>query len=78
MHHGLLRGCLLTQNVYCHTGLRLGLYGPLKTSIGADRDPTNVSGKIAAGLLSGTVAAGAANPMDLVKVWATPHHTVFF
>lgn len=48
-------------------GLRIGLYSPVKTALGADEPGTGVHRKIAAGMLSGAVAAAACNPTDLVK-----------
>lgn len=48
------------------TGLRLGMYGPLKTAVGADVDPT-LAKKILAGSLSGGIATLITNPMELIK-----------
>ncbi|KAK9825837.1 hypothetical protein WJX81_001343 [Elliptochloris bilobata] len=47
-------------------GLRLGMYGPLKTAVGADADPT-LAKKILAGSLSGGIATLITNPMELIK-----------
>ncbi len=47
-------------------GLRLGMYGPLKTAVGADADPT-LARKILAGSLSGGIATLITNPMELIK-----------
>lgn len=50
------------------TGLRLGLYAPIRDILPAS-DPSHPSlvNKLAAGALSGAVAAAATNPLDLVK-----------
>ena len=48
------------------TGLRLGMYGPLKTAMGADTDPTALK-KIAAGSASGAIATFITNPIELLK-----------
>lgn len=50
----------------CSAGLRLGMYGPLKTAVGADADPT-LARKILAGSLSGGIATLITNPMELIK-----------
>ena len=50
------------------TGLRIGLYTPLKAAFGAgDKDHPHILRKVAAGMLSGAIAAGMCNPTDLVK-----------
>jgi solute carrier family 25 uncoupling protein 8/9 len=51
----------------CHAGLRIGLYSPLKSAFGADKDSSALLPKVAAGMLSGALAAGISNPTDLVK-----------
>mmetsp|Transcript_27361 Transcript_27361/g.87668 ORF Transcript_27361/g.87668 Transcript_27361/m.87668 type:complete len:292 (-) Transcript_27361:170-1045(-) len=48
-------------------GMRLGLYTPCKALVGSNNHPS-VHRKVAAGCLSGSIAAFAANPTDLVKV----------
>ncbi|KAI3425920.1 hypothetical protein D9Q98_007892 [Chlorella vulgaris] len=48
-------------------GLRIGLYSPLKSAFGADKDSSALLPKVAAGMLSGALAAGISNPTDLVK-----------
>ena len=48
------------------TGLRLGMYGPLKSAMGADTDPTALK-KIAAGSASGAIATFITNPIELLK-----------
>ncbi|BDA51103.1 probable mitochondrial uncoupling protein 2 [Coccomyxa sp. Obi] len=47
-------------------GLRLGMYGPMKTAMGADTDPT-VLKKVAAGSASGAIATFITNPIELLK-----------
>jgi hypothetical protein len=42
------------------------MYGPLKTAVGADGDPT-LARKILAGSLSGGIATLITNPMELIK-----------
>lgn len=49
-----------------YSGLRLGMYGPLKTVVGADIDPTPLK-KIAAGSASGAIATFVTNPIELLK-----------
>ncbi|KAL6768479.1 UCP2A [Auxenochlorella protothecoides x Auxenochlorella symbiontica] len=70
-HEGVLslyRGCTAAvARGVLYGGLRIGLYSPVKTALGADEPGTGVHRKIAAGMLSGAVAAAACNPTDLVK-----------
>jgi len=47
-----------------YSAIRLGAYGPIKVAI--DGAPIG-SSKIAAGLMSGTLAAAVANPIEIVK-----------
>lgn len=47
-------------------GLRLGMYGPMKTAMGADNDPT-VLKKVSAGSASGAIATFITNPIELLK-----------
>lgn len=64
----LVRGlspALLRAGTY--GGMRLGLYSPCKSFFGADEQPS-LGRKIAAGCMSGSIAAFFANPTDLVKV----------
>lgn len=42
------------------------MYGPLKTAMGADTDPTALK-KIAAGSASGAIATFITNPIELLK-----------
>lgn len=48
-------------------GMRIGLYSPLKTVLGAGGKDPSIVRKIAAGMASGAIAAGVCNPTDLVK-----------
>lgn len=48
-------------------GLRIGLYTPLKRLMGAEGHESALLRKVAAGMLSGALAAGICNPTDLVK-----------
>lgn len=58
---------------FFYGGARLGLYNPIKAAIGnlgsGSTDGTQLSiwGKLAAGSLSGALAAGITNPTELVK-----------
>lgn len=49
-------------------GLRLGMYNPIKSAIGAEGANTSLFTKIMAGCTSGMVAAAISNPTDLIKV----------
>eukprot|EP00667_Euglena_gracilis_P016357 EG_transcript_17106 len=65
---GLFRGlkpALLRQSTY--GSVRLALYDPLKSLLSAG-SCTSFACNVAAGMLSGAVAAGVFNPTDLVKV----------
>lgn len=65
-----------------YAGLRLGLYSPIKSALytlgsspGANssdgKDKLSFAGKLAAGSLSGGLAAAVTNPTELVKAsWA--------
>lgn len=61
-------------------GVRLGCYGPVKEAMGVTSDNPSLMRKIAAGSLSGGVAAGVTNPLDLIKTRmqskANPHKTM--
>lgn len=46
-------------------GVRLGLYTPIKETLGGGSQSFGI--KLAAGTISGAIAAAASNPMDLVK-----------
>lgn len=50
-------------------GMRLGLYTPIKDAVGVTKqnDGWNMYKKIAAGMLSGGIAAGLTNPTELVR-----------
>lgn len=48
-------------------GLRIGLYTPLKNAMSPEGQEPSLLTKIAAGVLSGAIAAGVSNPTDLVK-----------
>lgn len=61
MFHGLYRDQLSSA------GVRLGCYGPVKEAMGVTADNNSLGRKIAAGSLSGAVAAGVTNPLDLIK-----------
>lgn len=50
-----------------YAGVRLGCYGPAKTALGATKDNNSIVRNIAAGSLSGAMAAWASNPIDLIK-----------
>lgn len=67
--NGIYRGLfasLLRESTY--SALRLGLYEPVKTAVGAGDPDAPFSLRLLAGGLSGTVAAATTNPTDLVKV----------
>ena len=51
----------------CNAGVRLGCYGPMKDLLGATKENNSIVRNIAAGSLSGALAAWATNPVDLVK-----------
>eukprot|EP00803_Ostreobium_quekettii_P006698 evm.model.scf_796.1 EVM.evm.TU.scf_796.1 scf_796:5838-10642(+) len=66
--HALTRGLApAAVRAIVYGGLRLGLYAPFKAALGAHGDSNPFAVKVTAGLLSGTLAAGIANPIDLVK-----------
>lgn len=52
----------------CPLGLRLGLYSPIKSTLGAEGADVSLFKKIAAGGAAGSIAASIASPMDLIKV----------
>ena len=60
--------------------MRLGCYGPVKEAMGVTSDNPSLARKIAAGSVSGGVAAGVTNPLDLIKTRmqskANPHKTM--
>lgn len=60
-------------------GVRLGCYGPAKTLLGDSKENKSVVRNIAAGSLSGALAAWASNPIDLIKTRLqskeNPHRT---
>lgn len=45
----------------------MGTYGPIKTALGGDKTNNSVLRNILAGCLSGSFAAAATNPIDLIK-----------
>lgn len=45
----------------------MGTYGPIKTALGGDKDHNSILRNILAGCLSGSFAAAATNPIDLIK-----------
>ena len=63
---GLLAQPMPTAVLRANSGLRLGMYAPLKTAIGADADPTLLK-KVAAGSASGAIATFITNPIELLK-----------
>lgn len=68
------------ETVYIHfAGVRLGCYGPAKTLLGDTKENKSVVRNIAAGSLSGALAAWASNPIDLIKTRLqskeNPHRT---
>lgn len=48
-------------------GVRLGCYGPAKNLLGATKENNSIVRNVAAGSLSGALAAWASNPIDLLK-----------
>ena len=60
-------------------GVRLGCYGPVKTLLGDTKENKSIVRNIAAGSLSGSLAAWASNPIDLIKTRLqskeNPHRT---
>lgn len=58
--------CNLTV-LHINAGVRLGGYTPIKGLLGADPEKPFLLRNVAAGSLSGAIAAAAANPMDLIK-----------
>ena len=48
-------------------GARLGTYSPIKGALGGDKEHSNLFRNVAAGCLSGSLAAAATNPVDLIK-----------
>eukprot|EP01029_Cantina_marsupialis_P011726 TRINITY_DN260494_c0_g2_i2.p1 TRINITY_DN260494_c0_g2~~TRINITY_DN260494_c0_g2_i2.p1 ORF type:complete len:297 (+),score=52.66 TRINITY_DN260494_c0_g2_i2:47-937(+) len=65
---GLYKGLFASiLRSFSYSAIRLGLYGPAKSIVGADSDPTLLK-KMLSGSISGSIAAGIANPIELVKV----------
>ncbi|KAK9863634.1 hypothetical protein WJX84_011828 [Apatococcus fuscideae] len=58
-------------------GVRLGCYTPIKTLLGADPEHLSLLRNIAAGSMSGAMAAAASNPMDLVKTQLQAQNSPF-
>lgn len=50
-----------------YSTLRLGLYEPIKTLIGADIKGSSIWKKFASGAMAGMIGAAIANPADLFK-----------
>lgn len=57
-------------------GLRLGLYAPIRDAMHPNGTTASLSSKLAAGVLSGAVAAAATNPLDLVKTRLQVQHSI--
>jgi len=73
VRHGVYRGiesALLRESIY--STLRLGMYEPIKRATGVQKD-SGLMYKFMAGSLSGLIASGIANPMDLLKVRMQAH-----
>jgi solute carrier family 25 protein 14/30 len=51
-----------------YSGLRFGLYEPIKRKMGADAHTAPLHLKVAAAMGSGTIAASLSNPLDIVNV----------
>lgn len=58
---------LLSLSPTLPAGLRIGLYTPIKSLLGAEGGQGGLAPKVAAGMLAGALAAGISNPTDLVK-----------
>jgi hypothetical protein len=72
---GVARGLFPAWRISCvrewwYSGLRMGLYEPVKTNIfgEVDKRATPLCVKIGSGLITGVVAASLSNPFDLLKV----------
>jgi hypothetical protein len=50
-----------------YTSLRLGLYEPCKTMVGADKKGAGILSKFLAGALAGAIGSLAGNPFDVLK-----------
>mmetsp|Transcript_5663 Transcript_5663/g.8963 ORF Transcript_5663/g.8963 Transcript_5663/m.8963 type:complete len:295 (-) Transcript_5663:82-966(-) len=50
-----------------YTSLRLGLYDPMKTLVGADKKDAGILSKFLAGALAGSIGSTAGNPFDVLK-----------
>jgi len=50
-----------------YTSLRLGLYDPMKTLVGADKKDAGIGSKFLAGALAGAIGSTAGNPFDVLK-----------
>eukprot|EP01025_Chloroclados_australasicus_P031009 TRINITY_DN3127_c0_g3_i3.p1 TRINITY_DN3127_c0_g3~~TRINITY_DN3127_c0_g3_i3.p1 ORF type:complete len:608 (-),score=45.67 TRINITY_DN3127_c0_g3_i3:490-2055(-) len=65
---GLMKGqSAAVARAVLYGGLRLGLYTPLKQTMISEGKSSNFAVKLAAGTVSGAIAAGIANPFDLIK-----------
>lgn len=56
-----------------YTSLRLGLYEPCKTMVGADKPGAGFVSKFVAGALAGAVGSIAGNPFDVLKTRMMAH-----
>lgn len=52
---------------FCVTGLRVGLYGPVKRAVSGDAPTTSFATKFAVGGATGALSAALANPIDMVR-----------
>ena len=52
---------------FCVTGLRVGLYGPVKRVVSGDSPTTSFATKFAVGGATGALSAALANPIDMVR-----------
>ena len=52
---------------FCVTGLRVGLYGPVKRVVSGDAPTTSFATKFAVGGATGALSSALANPIDMVR-----------
>lgn len=57
-------------------GTRLGLYGPVKRLIGADKDKDDILKKVVAGGSCGVFAAFVGSPFFMIKVCVYNEYTI--
>jgi len=50
-----------------YTGIRIGLYEPMKAVTGADKEGANIGQKFLAGALAGGLGSCVGNPFDVLK-----------